>query len=450
MLPHFLNHQLRVRVLTLCCALAATTGARAENWPQWRGPFFNGSTTEQRLPESWDQTNGVAWTAPLPGFSGATPIVWNDAIFVSSPDTNQDLRLFCLDRRTGSTRWQAVVGTGNREVGRNNLASPSPVTDGHRVFALFGSGDLAAYDFTGRKIWSRNLASEYGKFANMWQYGSSPLLWKGRLYLQVLQRNPVPDDYAHALGGSRERESFLLCLDPGTGTNIFRHVRPTDAREESMESYATPIPCQGHDGEQILVVGGDYLTAHDPVTGAEIWRCAGFDPQRKIYWRTVPSPVYAVGMIIGCAPQRDPVLGIRDEGGHGDWPESRIAWRFKEFPSDCATPLFYQGRLYILDGDRQKLTSLDPVTGEKISQIALGVHEIFRASPTGADGRIYCVSENGTVVVLDAAKELRILATIRMGEGPVRSSIVAAQGALFLRTAQNLYCLPGPNFSAKP
>lgn len=416
---------------------------QAENWPQWRGPYFDGSTTEKSLPVEWSKTENVAWASPLPGYSGATPAVWDDSIFVSSPDPQKNLLLLCLDRKDGKVRWQKVVGTGDRDKGRNNMASPSPVTDGKSVFVLFGTGDLAAYDFSGKELWARSLAKDYGRFSINWLYGSSPLLYQGRLYIQVIQQTPVPADYSQAQDGKPDRDSYLLCLDPKAGTNLWRHVRPTDATSEAMEAYSTPIPCVGRNGTRILVVGGDYTTAHSPETGAELWRCGGLNERKQEYWRIVPSPVVAGGLIIACGPKRDPVLGIRD-GGKGLVTNTHIAWRFREFPSDCVTPLFYQGKLFVLDGDRQMITCLEPQTGEKLWQGNLGLREIFRASPTGADGKIYCVSENGTVVVLDAGPAFKVLSTIRMGEAPVRSCIAVAGGRLFIRTARNLYCIGRP------
>jgi outer membrane protein assembly factor BamB len=426
-----------------CQALLIVVPSRAENWPQWRGPFFNGSTTEKGLPVQWSKTENVAWVAPLPGYSSATPAVWDDCVFVSSPEEQKNLLLICLDRKSGQVRWRKGVGGGDRQQGLNNMASPSPVIDGKRVFSLFATGDLAAFDFSGQELWKRDLGKEYGRFANMWIYGSSPMLYGGKLYVQVVQHNPRPESYTHALDDKPERESFLLCLDPQTGTNLWRHVRPTDAVEESQEAYSTPIPYAGKQGEEILVVGGDYVTAHSPDTGAELWRCGGLNVRHEHFWRIVPSAVVADGMVIACGPKRDPVLGIED-GGRGLVTETNIAWQFKESPSDCVTPLSYQQKLFVLDGDRQVMTCLDPQTGAKEWQGNLGVKEIFRASPTGADGKIYCLSENGTAVVLDAGHEFKILSTIRMGEAPVRSSIAVAHGALFIRTAQNLYCVRNP------
>src|ERR1017187_8250605 len=152
-------------------ALLITASAGAENWPQWRGPYFNGSTTEKDLPTQWSKTENIAWVAPMPGFSSATPVVWEDRVFAASPDEQKNLLLLCLDRKTGQLLWRRVAAGRDLQKGRNNMASPSPATDGKRVFSLFATGDLAAFDFAGQEIWKRNLAKEYGGFAIMWIYG---------------------------------------------------------------------------------------------------------------------------------------------------------------------------------------------------------------------------------------------------------------------------------------
>jgi outer membrane protein assembly factor BamB len=439
--PVTFDHTMKLfRASTLLLPVLTLNLVAAENWPQWRGPLFNGSTTEKNLLKHWNKTNGVSWVAPLPGYSGATPIVWGDSVFVSSPDAQKNLNLICINRVDGKIQWQKTVAMGDREKGRNNMASPSPVTDGKTVFIMFGTGDVAAFDFSGNQLWMRNLAKEYGRIANMWIYGSSPMLFEGKLYVQVLQRNPPPPDYTHALDGKPTRESFLLCLDPKTGTNIWRHVRPSDADKESQEAYTTPLPFKGKDGTKIIVLGGNYMTAHSAETGEEIWRCGGFNSRDDSWWRIVPSPVAYNDLVFGSGPKRDPLLAIKD-GGKGVVTDTHIAWQFKEFPTDCVTPLVYENKLFVLDGDKQMLTRLDPKTGQKKWQGHLGIREIFRASPAGADGKIYCVSEDGTVVIASAGDEFKVLDTIPFGEAPVRSSIAIAQGQIFIRTAKNLYCI---------
>jgi outer membrane protein assembly factor BamB len=433
--------KLAIKILLILLFLFfGTSSLFAENWAQWRGPYFNGSTSETNLPSQWSKTDNVLWVRELPGYSGATPVVWEDSVFVSSPDADTNLLLLCLDRKTGQVRWERKVGGGNFEKGRNNCASPSPLTDGRRVFVTFATGDLAAFDFSGKELWHRNLAADYGRFAIMWIYGSSPIFYRDKLYVQVLQHGKVPAEYSHAQDGRLERDSFLLCLDPATGKNLWRHVRSTDAISEAQEAYTTPVPSETARGSEIIVAGGNYVTAHDADNGTELWRCAGLNLRGERFWRVVPSPVMADGFAIACGPKRDPVLAIKD-GGHGLVTETHLAWKFAEFPSDCVTPLFYNKRLFVLDGDRQVMTCLQPQTGQKIWQGNLGVHEIFRGSPTGADGKIYCIGEGGTAVVLAAGDEFKVLATIPMGESPVRSSIAAAEGGLFIRTARNLYCI---------
>ena len=422
-------------VALLCFGAVALT-VSAENWPQWRGPFFNGSTTEKNLPETWSKTENVLWKTPLPGPSHATPIIWGDSVFVTSPDAQKNLNLICINRQDGKIRWQKQVAIGDKVIGRNNMASPSPVTDGKTVFVMFGTGDLAAYDFDGKELWHRNLAKDYGKFAIMWLYGSSPLLFKGKLYVQVLQRDP-PSDYAHAVDDKPSRESYLLCLDPKTGKDIWRHVRPTDADKESKESYATPVPNEA--GTEILVLGGNCITAHSPKSGDEIWRCGGLNAKNGPWMRIVPSPVSTDGLVFACAPKKEPVFAIKD-GGKGDVTSKNVAWSYDEYPSDCVTPLVYNKKLYVVDGDKQMISCLEPKTGKVIWQNSLGLREVFRASPTGADGKIYCFSERCAAVVLDAENG-KVLSTIKMDEGQTHATISAAHGNLFVRTAENLYCI---------
>ncbi|MBI5383518.1 MAG: PQQ-like beta-propeller repeat protein [Verrucomicrobia bacterium] len=416
----------------------------AENWPQWRGPAFNGSSPETGLPTRWSTNENRVWTVPLPGFAGSTPIVWGDCVFATSPDALKNLLLFCFNRKDGSVRWKKEVGTGDRVAGRNNMAAPSPVTDGERVIALFATGDLAAFDFEGKELWRRNLAREFGRFAHMWIYGSSPLLFQGRLFVQVLQRDTAKD-YAHALDDKPERESYLLCIDPATGKTLWRHVRETDAEKESRESYATPLPFQGPNGWELVLMGGDYVTGHSPTDGQEFWRSAGLNPRetafQRSWYRVVPSAVFADDLIVACGPKNQPVFAIKS-GGKGGITESHRAWTCRDATSDWSTPLFYRNQLFVLDGGKRVLACLDPKTGRKKWSGNLGVPDQVWSSPTGADGKIYCLSERGTVVVLEAGNEFKVLATNSLGDdGPSRSSVVVSGVQLFIRTGKNLHCI---------
>ncbi len=433
---------MRLPFFTLA-AFTLTLSAHAENWPQWRGPAFNGSSPEKNLPETWTKET-VKWTAPLPGPSGATPAVWGDSIFVTSPDAQKNLLLLCLDRKDGKVRWQKQLATGDINKGRGNMASPSPVTDGTLVYVLFGTGDLAALDFDGNIKWQRNLGADYGRFAIMWIYGSSPLLFDGRLYVQVLQRTPAPNDYPGMAGGDPTRDSYLLALDPATGKTLWKQVRPSNARMESLESYATPTPAVGADGKaQLLVVGGNCVTGHDPATGAELWRGNGLNPKDGEWMRIVASPVSVAGLAVAAGPKKEPLLAFRTDG-KGDVTTTGLAWKNQERNTtpDVCTPAAADGKLFVLDGDGRTLSCLDPKTGEKKWSGELPDRMVIRSSPTVADGKVYIVNEKGTVFVCGAGEEFKLLATIPMGDAEgTRASIVVSGGQLFLRTTQALYCV---------
>jgi hypothetical protein len=169
--------------LTLLLGLAALPLlAPAENWPQWRGPNFSGSSSETGLPVKFSKTENVAWTAPMTGPSAASPVVWEDSVFVSSTDkTSKTILAVCLERKTGNVRWQHKINDGYSRDDRSNYASPSPVTDGKLVVFFYGNGDLVTFDFAGKELWRRNLQKDYGDFAYQWTFSASPTLFQGCL-----------------------------------------------------------------------------------------------------------------------------------------------------------------------------------------------------------------------------------------------------------------------------
>lgn len=296
----------------------------AHDWPQWRGPLFNGSTTETNLKASFSRQDDILWSTPMPGRSGATPVVWGEAIFVPSPDARKNLVLLCVDRATGKVRWQREVGVGDRVSGKNNMASCSAVTDGQRVYALFGTSDFAAFDFAGKPVWQISLRKEFGAFASMFLYGASPLLFEGRLYVPVLQRDPPT--YGHAMDQKPERKSWLICIDPATGKTLWSHERKTDAVGEAMEAYTTPLPVAARQGTELIIVGANCVTAHRPADGSEVWRYAGLNRRKNPGGRIVPSAVAAPGFIFAIGPKREQLVALR-AGGAGLVGEEAVAWR---------------------------------------------------------------------------------------------------------------------------
>ncbi len=419
--------------------LAITAGfsldLSGQNWPQWRGPSHNGSTDIRGLPANLIKGDAT-WALPLPGKAGSTPVVWGDRIFLTTPDAAKNLLLLCVDRTTGGILWQQQVAVGDKEIERNNMAAPSPVTDGNMVYALFGTSDIAAFDFTGKLRWSRNLGRDFGKFSVMWIYGSSPLLVSGQLIVQVFQRDD-PSNYSHALDNRPHRESYLLALDSRTGKDVWRHLRKTDSTKESQESYATPVPWEGAHGAGFVVVGGDHVSTHRLRDGSEVWRARLYE-KRDDWYRIVTSPVVSGGLVYASGPKGQPVVAFKD-GGEGNVTQSHRAWEFTDAPTDWSTPLLMGGKLFVLDGNKKIVSCLDPSTGARKWSGRLDTDTLW-TSPSGGDGKIYVVSEKGSVVVLSAGDEFKVLSRLDLDEGPVRSSVALARGQVFVRTAKNLYC----------
>lgn len=461
--------------------LALVSAVAAQDWPHWRGPNHNGSTAAKSLAADFSQEKNVRWALDLPGPAACTPIVLGERIFLSSVDSaRQRLVALCVRREDGKLLWKKDAGSGYRPGGagspiarsrRSNYASPSPTTDGERVVFFFGNGDLVAYDLEGVELWRRNIQQDYGDFAFQWTFSASPTIWEGRVFLPVLQRDtPVAMQrrgMRRGLGRRRrggalepaslqeraaqERapvESFLLAMDPASGKTLYKHLRPSPARVESRESYATPIPYVGEDGrKELLVVGGDVLTGHDPATGKELWRWGTWNPgHRQAWWRLVPTAVVGGGVALVCAPKRAPAFAIR-LGGSGRLGEEDLVWQSEGRPnfvsSDVPTPAFHAGHFYVLNDDRAALSKVDPKSGGIRWTTALPRDTKWRASPTAADGKIWCINHGGLVVVVDAENG-DILHRARMGEEDddlIRASIVVAHGCLFIRTNTKLFCI---------
>ena len=429
---------------------AAAPKATAHNWPNWRGPNFDGSSDETNLPVKFSPTQGVKWSVDLPGPSAGTPAIWNDSVFVSSTDPKAaQLLAICVDRKTGKVRWKHAVSSGYQPSGkgtpislddRSNYASPSPVTDGKRAIFFYGNGDLVAFDFAGTKLWARNIQKEYGDFCFGWTFSSTPQLYNGKLYVQVLQR-----DFAVDGRGKDGSEPFLLALDPASGKQLWRVVRPTPAKMESREAFTTPIPHEYNGHRELLIAGGNLLSGHDPDTGKELWRWGTWNPNhREPYWRLVPSPVAGGGVVLGCGPKKEPVYAVK-LGGNGDMSESGLAWKSETrgpVTTDVPTPLFYRGHFYILSDVKKNISCVNPKDGSTVWTTPLEGPSMCWASPTGADGKLYVMSLKGEVHVLDAEKGT-LLATNPMAEGEneLRSSVAVAQGNLFIRTASKLFCV---------
>jgi len=425
-------------LLLLTVLLLLSGWSFAGDWPHWRGPFLNGSSDEKNLPSSWSEKENVVWVSPLPGPSGATPIISKGRVYVSSTKKDGDeLLALCFDVRSGRELWRKKLGASSRKVPRNNMATPSPVTDGERVYFMYGSGELAGLDFEGNILWQRNIEAEYGNISIKYGYSSSPLLYGDKLYILVHRRHTA---YRSPEGSGLD--SFILAIEPKTGKNIWKQVRNTDALDESLDSYTSPILYIGKERVEILIIGGDYVTGNDAVTGKELWRY-GYAEQKSERWRNVSSMVTGEELVYGVRPRGGNGLFALEIGGTGTVGNDQVAWGFDGPTPDVCTPLYYRGNLYVLDGKRGGVLScLDAKTGRQKWQGRLGGNAPWYASVTGADDKLYCINEDGEAVVFAADEgEFKILSRIDMEDKPVQASIAIADGRLYIRTASKLTCV---------
>jgi len=400
--------------------------AKADNWAQWRGPAFNGSSAETNLPAKIGPNQGVVWRAKLPGGGGSTPIVWGDRIFLTAQDRSQRLSALCISRDGGKVLWRHAVGMGFGNRHGNTGASPSPITDGKTVWFLFGTGELLACDMAGKQLWRRNIQKDHGKFEILWDYGASALLLDGRLYVPVIHGNLRTP--AQARG-----KSYLLCIDPKTGRDIWKHSRQTKAPFEAKQAYTTPIPHAAAGGTQILLTGADCVTAHDPKTGGELWRSASYNPRKNRTYRTVVSPAVCDNMVIVAAPRGGDLYG----GAIGSY---RWACTHKGNSPDVPTPLSFKGRFFVLHGMARTLLCIEPKSGRILSRCKLDAKGVFQASPTGADGKIYCITLTGELFVLSAEDPPKVLHRASFKTKDVRSTVSISNGQLFVRADDTLYC----------
>ncbi len=397
--------------------------AHADNWPQWRGPMMNGVSNEKNLPVSWTTEENVVWKLALPGLSGSTPIVWRDRVFLNVAE-GSDLYLWSVDRVKGTLVWKKLLGNGNVTMRKQNMSSPSPVTDGKNVYVMTGTGVLKGFDFSGKELWSRDLQREYGAFGLNWGYASSPLLAADALYIQVLH------------GMKTDDPSYVMRLDKNSGKTIWKVDRPTDAVMESPDSYTTPAVLRYGKTTELIVTGGDCVTGHDLRSGKELWRANGLNPEKNGNYRIVASPVIFNEIIY--APTRvKPLLALK-AGGRGDVTISHLLWSTINGP-DVPTPVT-DGQYFYVVNDRGIMWCLDAKTGAEVYAQQRLKPGAYSGSPVLADGKIYVTNEDGLTSVVRAGAKFEVLAENMLNDYCLSSPAIS-DGQIFIRTSQTLYCI---------
>jgi outer membrane protein assembly factor BamB len=389
--------------------------ARAEDWPQFRGPTGQGHSAEVGLPVEWSETRNVAWKIPVPGLGWSSPVVANGRVWLTTAiDSRNDasLRVIAYDANTG----REVVNTevfliryARLTNFKNSHASPTPVLEGDRIYVHFGALGTAALTTSGNIVWKTRLPyeSQHGN-------GGSPALYGDLLIVSC--------DGAD--------QAYVVALDKADGKIRWKTPRP----QPWDQAYSTPLVIRVGDGNQVVSVGAHRAGAYDPQSGKEIWRVSypnGFS--------NVPRPVYGHGLVyIATGFQQPSLLAVR-AGGSGDVTRTHIAWMLQRAAPLTPSPLLVGDELYLVS-DIGVATCVDAKTGEILWQQRLRGN--FSASPVFVDGRIYILSEEGLATVIATGREFRRLATNTL-DGAMLASMAVSGGAIFIRTHSHLYRISG-------
>jgi outer membrane protein assembly factor BamB len=407
--PSTLRRCAALIVIAFLCGLAWVS-ARAEEWPQFRGPTGQGQSSERGVPFEWSESRNIVWKTPVPGSGWSSPVVVGGRIWLTT----------AVKERGGSLRALAFDADSGREVvntqvfkprhtdplnAKNTLASPTPVVDGDRVYVHFGADGTAALDTAGQVVWTIRLPydSQHGN-------GGSPVLYRGLLIVSCDGSN----------------EAFVAAIDAQTGKIRWK----TPRRQPWDQAYTTPLVIRVGERDQVVSVGAYRAAAYDPDSGKELWRVSYADG-----FSNVPRPVYGHGLVyIATGFQQPTLLAVRPDGS-GDVTKTHVAWTLRRGAPLTPSPLIVGDELYLVN-DGGIATCLDARTGSILWQQRLGGN--FSASPVFVDGRIYFLSEEGVATVIAPGKEFRRLATNTL-DGATLASIAVSGGSLFIRSHSHLY-----------
>ncbi|HVA46793.1 MAG TPA: PQQ-binding-like beta-propeller repeat protein [Pirellulales bacterium] len=410
-----------------------------QNWPQWRGPLANGVAPKANPPIEWSETKNVRWKVALPGLGHSTPIVWGDRVFLTAavpygdpmpprpstaPGNHDNLPVtrrqrfvaLALDRGDGHILWQRELREAlPHEQGHHtaSLASHSPVTDGERLFAFFGSFGLYCLDLDGEVLWQK----DFGLMQSLHGHGegASPALYGDTL----------------VINWDHEGQSFVVALDKRSGDERWKVAR------DEVTSWATPIIVEQAGKPQVIISGTNRVRGYDLASGKILWECGGLSAN------IVASPVSSRGVVyVGSSYDKRALLAIRLEGAQGDITGSeQVLWSRSRGTPYVPSPLLYGDTLYFLTHYQGILNRVDARTGEdRPGPLRLGgVSEVY-ASPVGAADRVYVTDRSGLTLVISHSDTPRLLARNQLDDTFSASAAIAGD-ELFLRGEHALYCL---------
>ena len=387
-------------------------GLRAENWPAWRGPKGDGVSQETDLPIDFGAERNVSWKFPLPGPGNSTPIVWDTHVFVTCATDNGKVRsLFCIDRITGRVRWRYGTDYPYQETAHrdNPYCSGSPTTDGALVFASFDSAGIVACDFDGKLVWKRDL----GKLKHVFGPSSTPVLYKDLL---IVHRGP--GDPTH-----------IVALDKRTGKTVW------DTPEKGIDdklygSWSTPVIYQVNGRDEFALSMPGEMKGYDPLTGKELWRCAGLGPSNY------PDTAVGAGILIGVSGFQKSMMAIR-MGGRGVIPASERLWHVEKTQQRIGSGVVKGGYLFLSNAPGIA-ECVEVSSGKTVWKERLGGN--LWGSVLCAGERLYVANTEGKIFVMAASPKFELLATNDLAEH-IKAAIAPSDGQLFVRSYEHLFCV---------
>jgi len=392
----------------------------SENWPSFRGPGGLGISAYTNVPADWNGKtgDGILWKTKIPLPGNNSPVVWGDRVFLSGGDPNK-LQVFCFDAVSGRLIWTGDVTRAPLKSDEEpfevmedtGFAAPTVVTDGRRVYAIFATGDIGCFDFNGKRIWTRRLGipdSSYG-------YASSLAMYRNLILIQYDQ------------GGPEDGMSKMIALDGFTGQTVWETKRPVP------NSWSSPIVTEIGDQFQLLVCGDPWVIAYDPAKGTELWRA------KCLTGDIAPSLIYANGLVFAIEPYSK-LVAIRPDG-RGDVTETHIAWSLEEGAPDICSPVS-NGELIFLLTTEGFLSCYKVADGKRLWEQDL--RENFWASPSLVGDKLYLLTEEGVMLIVQAGSEYKELARCELGEECLASPAFA-DGRIYIRGLENLYCIGQKN-----
>ncbi|MFO0903354.1 MAG: PQQ-binding-like beta-propeller repeat protein [Pirellulales bacterium] len=406
-------------------SLLAAAPTVAADWPAFRGPHGSGVADDVRAPLNWGRDRNVAWQVELPRPGNGSPIVSQGRVFVASAEDADGLQrsLYCLDAASGKQLWVRTAAAAKKHPTHdtNPYGGTTPASDGRRVVVWHASAGLYCYGHDGVELWKRDL----GEFEHMWGYGTSPMLYDGKV---ILSTGP----------GKR---CFIAAFDLASGKTLWETDEPLegDANHNKAGKYhgtwSTPVVAKVEGRDQIIAVMPQRVVAYDPANGQILWWCGGVGHDRGDL--SYSSPVLVGDVCFVTGGFRGPALAVR-MGGSGDVTESRRLWRKENNPQSIGSGVVVDGLVYRPNAGPATLECLDPLTGKTRWAERAGVD--YWASIIRVGDLLYAVDQNAdTVVFKPNPEKLEVVATNKWG-ATCNSTLAAADGRLYLRTNKHLIC----------